>query len=300
MIRFEQVVIELAGRTVVNGVSLHVAPGEAMAVIGRSSAGKSTLLAALATAVAIGSGDITVMGHSIRRNSAICRSLIGYVPSHLTAWPGVRADEFLNLFAAESGLSGKPLRLARDKAIARAGLNGGERLDTLSAGFAKRLLIARAMLHEPQVLVYDDPFNDSDPSESAEVEQLIVDSLLADRIVVAAIDNAIVPSCFTHLAVLDEGRLISQGPAVPEAFSAGRSWTHRITCSAQAEAAADILRSLVGGSHAIDSHTIAFRIDPAGMPCSRVIESLVRSGISIDSVGMYPYWTAQLIPARDM
>ncbi|MEI6037751.1 MAG: ABC transporter ATP-binding protein [Planctomycetota bacterium] len=298
MIRFEQVVVELAGRTVLNGVSLQVALGEAMAIIGRSSSGKSTLLAALATAVPISGGDITVMGHSIRHSPAVCRSFIGYVPSHLTAWPGVRADEFLTLFAAESGLSGKPLRLAIDKAIGRTGLNGSERLDTLSAGFAKRLLIARAMLHEPRVLVCDDPFNNSDPVESAEVERLIVDLLLADRIVVAAIDNAIVPSCFTHLAVLDEGRLISHGPAVPEAFSAGRSWMHRITCSAQAEAAADVLASLVAGVHAIDSQTIACRIDPAQVPCSTVIEALVRSGIPVESVGMHPHWTAQLIPAK--
>ena len=297
MIHCDQLTIEQGGQIVIDRIALAVSAGQTLALIGRTGAGKSTLLAALATAIPPRSGDITVQGQSVRRNAAGVRRLIGYVPARLEAWPAARATDFLELFAGAAGLSGPGLRRAIDKALALAGLDGGgsQRIDRLSAGAAKRLLLARALLHDPQVLVLDDPFSGLDPRDRRETERLIGDATLMGRIVVAAIDAADVSDCFTHLAVLAEGRITAHGSASPETFSAGRAWRYRFICRGQAAAAVDTLRSLSAEPHAVDADIVDCQVAPAGPTFGRLIEAVVRSGVTVESVAHHPHWAAQLI-----
>ncbi|MFM8703131.1 MAG: ATP-binding cassette domain-containing protein, partial [Planctomycetia bacterium] len=224
MIRCDRVIVERSGRMVIDRVSLSVAAGETLAVIGRSGAGKTTLLEAIATAVPVRGGDVVIDGHSVRRDPDAVRARIGYVPSHLTAWPHVRADEFLELFARAAGPAGHGLEAAVERALALAGLRGRgvTPVDRLPDGQAKLLLVGRALLHAPDVLVLDEPFGNLDPDQRLALEQLISDMQLGGRCVVAAIDDARVPDCFTHLAVLSEGRVVEQGPATFAAFAGGR------------------------------------------------------------------------------
>ena len=153
MIRCERVIVERSGQMVIDRLSLEIGTGETLAVIGRSGAGKTTLLESLATAIAVRGGDIAVDGHSVRRDPDAVRSRIGYAPSQLAAWPAVRADEFLALFARSAGLGGRGLTEALDRALALAGLSGRGHasIDRLSAGQAKVLLMpvsARRGLNE--------------------------------------------------------------------------------------------------------------------------------------------------------
>lgn len=297
MIRFEQSTIEQSGHIVIDRLSLAVSAGQALAVIGRTGAGKSTLLAALAAAISTRGGDITVQGHSVRRDSAGVRRLIGYVPARLEAWPAARAADFLELFANAAGLSGTGLRRALDKSLSLAGLGGrgSQQIDQLSDGAAKRLLIARALLHDPQVLVFDDPFASLDPPDRRETERLIGDATLMGRTVIAAINAADVSDCFTHLAVLADGRITAHGPASPETFSADRAWRYRFVCRGQAAAVADTLRSLSAEPHLVDADTVDCRVAAAGPASGRLIEAVVRSGVNVESVGHHPHWAAQLI-----
>ena len=221
MIRCERLCVERAGRLVVEDVTLAVEQGDSLAVVGRSGSGKSSLLAALATALPIRGGDAFVGGTSVRRDPERARRLLGYAPAHLAAWPAVRADEFLELFAVAAGLRGKPLRAAIESALSTTGLpgRGGDRLDRLADGDAKKLLLARALVHGPRILLLDDPLGGLDPAGRTLVERLIEEAAMMGRIVVAAIDDGCVPDCFNRLAVLREGRLAGHGPADPAHFA---------------------------------------------------------------------------------
>lgn len=309
MIRFDRVIVERRGQMVIDRLSLEVPPSATLAVIGRDGAGKSTLLEALATAMPIQGGDILLAGHSVRRDPDAVRARLGYAPAQLAKWPALRADEFLALFGGAAGLTGQGLQAAVNRALDLAGLKGREAalIDGLSAGQAKLLLIGRALLHAPDLLVLDDPFNGLDPRQRRSVERLIGDLQIGGRTVVATIDDARVPDCFTHLAVLAEGRLLHDGPATFAAFSAGRAWRYRLHCPGQAETAVALIGRLVGrlADHveAVDATILdctlefapAAMIDSPQRALSEIVAALLRAGIAVEEAGLHPQWTEQLV-----
>jgi ABC-2 type transport system ATP-binding protein len=305
MIRFDRVIVERRGQMVIDRLSLEVPPSATLAVIGRDGAGKSTLAEALATAIPIRGGDILLAGHSVRRDPDAVRARLGYAPAQFAEWPAVRADEFLALFGSAAGLTGQGLQAAVNRALDLAGLKGrgAAPIDGLSAGQAKLLLIGRALLHAPDLLVLDDPFNGLDPRQRRSVERLIGDLQIGGRTVVATIDDARVPDCFTHLAVLAEGRLLHDGPATFAAFSAGRPWRYRLHCPGQAEAGTGVIDRLADHVEAVDATildcTIEFSpaatIDTPQRALSEIVAALVRAGIAVEEAGLHPQWTEQLV-----
>jgi ABC-2 type transport system ATP-binding protein len=297
MIRCDRVIVERAGQVVVDRLSLDIPSGTALAVIGHSGAGKTALVAALATAEPILGGDATLCGLSVRHDAAAVRRRIGYAPPHLIDWPAVRADDFLRLFAAAAGLQGTQLETAVTRALETAGLagRGGISLDALDAGRAKRLLVARALLHAPDVLLLDDPCSGLDPDGQRWLARLIDDLRLAGRTVVAAIDDACVPDCFTDLAVLEDGRLVAHGPADMAAFSADRAWRFRIVFAGPAEPAAARLERLADRVEAVDGRTLDCVLRPDGHRPEDIVAAFVRDGFAVTAAGLHPCWTAQLL-----
>lgn len=296
MIRCERATVERGGLVVCESVSLVVSPGHATALVGASGAGKSSLLAAAATALPLHAGDILIDGRSVRREADAVRRTIGYVPSVMPPWPGLRVDEFLELFADAAGLRGAAIDAAIGRTLDQAGLAGrsGLEVDALAAGEAKRLLLARALMHEPAVLLLDDPFAGLDPAGRRDAERLVADAHLLGRTVLAAVDGADVPACFTHVAVLAEGRLVAAGPADPAAFP-GRSWTRRIACPGRAAEAVRAIGPFVVEAVALDDDVLTCRHDPARGPFADVLAALVRAGLPVEAAAFDPPWPAQLV-----
>ena len=301
MIRCDRVIVERSGQMVIDRLSLAVAPGDTLAIIGRAGAGKSTLVEALATAIPIRGGDIVLADHSVRRDPDAVRARLGYVPSQLAAWPGVRADEFLALFGSSAGLTGHGLQAAVNRALDLADLKGrgGTPIDGLPAGQSKLLMIGRALVHAPDLLVLDDPFGGLDPRQRQSVERLISDLQIGGRTVVAAIDDARVPDCFTHLAMLSQGRLVEQGPATFAAFAGGRAWRYRLHCNGQAEAAASVVGQMTKHREVCDANTLDCTLicgkESSRPPIAEIIGAIVRAGIAVEEAGLHPHWTEQLL-----
>lgn len=297
MIRFDRASVVQGGEVVVEAVSLHVRSGEAWAVIGAGGAGKSTLLAAAATAVPLHGGDILVDGHSARREAEAVRRTAGYVPDRAPDWPGLRAADLLEVCGVAAGLRGEALKQAIGKGLGLAALTGRGRdeIECLDAARIKRLLVARAVLHDPQVLLLDDPCGGLDPAGRREVERLIGDAHLMDRTVLAAIDDAHVPGCFTHLAVLREGRLVASGRNDPSAFTDGRTWQFAIRCPGRAEDAAAVIGRLAEDARAVDDDLVVAGIDPASASPAELVAVAVRADLPVEAAGYDPPWQAQLV-----
>jgi ABC-type multidrug transport system ATPase subunit len=134
-----------------------------------------------------------------------------------------------------------------------------------------------------------------DAFERRDVARLIADAHLIDRTVLAAVDDADVPGCFTHLAVLDEGRLIASGPADPAAFAAGRTWRHAVVCRGAASRAAGVIEGLLGACECEEPDRVLFAIESAGVSLGEVVAALVQAGIGVESVGFDPPWPAQVM-----
>lgn len=296
MLRLERAIVARGGQVVLEPTSLDVAAGTALAVIGRGGAGKSSLLAAAATVLPLHGGDILVDGRSCRREAAAVRRLVGYAPDRLPEWPGLGAREFLDLFATASGLEPARRQRAVEDGLAFAGLSGEPTtpVDTLPSGRAKRLLLARAWLHEPQLLLLDDPCGGLDPAERRDCERSIEDARLLGRVVVAAIDDALVPDCFSHVAVLKEGRLVAHGPAAPAGFP-GRRWTHRLVCPTAAEEAAASLRPLGVEPRVEDGDGVTIVTGDATASRAACIAALVARGIAVETAAYEPAWSVQLV-----
>ncbi|MFM8579727.1 MAG: ATP-binding cassette domain-containing protein [Planctomycetaceae bacterium] len=176
---------------------LDVNAGTAMAVIGPNGSGKSLLLALVAGVLRVSSGSVEVVGK------------VGYAPSALVESPAVRCDELLDFIAIEAGLRGRDRRQAVDRALSMAGTGDRPdgRVDRLPDGKRKRLLIASALLCDPDVLLLDDPMQSLDPAGRSEVERLVADTILAGKCVLAAINDASIGSCWTEIAIMRSGQI---------------------------------------------------------------------------------------------
>jgi len=300
MLRIERLLVRDGDLARVVDVSFEADAGEAWAFIGAGGCGKGTLVAAAAGAVEVAGGDVFVAGRSMRRHPADARRECGYCPGDLGVWPAVTAADFIDVFATAAGVPKRDLATERARALAFAGVDGRERVDRVASGARKRLLLARAVLHDPRLLALDDPFRGLDPHERSACEGLIEAAVIAERTVVAALDDAIVPPCFTHLALVDSGRIVARGPARPGAFAPGRTWTWRVAVSADAPAARECLADLVPEARVVDGRTVDCRIDPELSPPATLVTALARAGLGVESCQFHPPWTAQLVPPRNV
>ncbi len=169
-------VTKLYGRVAaVRGVSLEVRSGEVLGLLGPNGSGKTTLLRMLTGYLSPSAGRLTVAGHDTVRDAMAARRRIGYVPESVPLYSHMRVGEFLTFMAR---LRGVP-RGAEPGAIARV----AERLSlaevmaapirTLSRGYRQRVALAQALVHEPDVVILDEPTNGLDPRQIIETRKLI-------------------------------------------------------------------------------------------------------------------------------
>jgi heme exporter protein A len=151
----EGLVRRFGERAALDGVDLHLAAGEFVLVTGPNGAGKTTLLRVLATVIRPSAGTVAVAGHALPRAAPSARPLIGYVGHGPLTYPGLTARENLELYAALYDVPGERI----GPALERVGLEGRGRdpVAEFSRGMAQRLALARAVLHDPSLLLLDEP-----------------------------------------------------------------------------------------------------------------------------------------------
>jgi len=192
------------------GISLRLDPGACLALLGRNGAGKSTLLRILAGLSRAGRGQVRVLGTDPRERQA--RARIGVLGHGLSLYEELSALENLTLFAKLYNLA-EPARRARQW-LERIGMaSAGEGLvREFSRGMRQRLAIARAFLHEPDLLLLDEPFTALDDRAVAVLQELLAEARREGRTVVLSthqLREALEPA--SHVALLVRGRLAYAG-----------------------------------------------------------------------------------------
>lgn len=159
----------------VQGVSLELRQGEILGLLGPNGAGKSTTMQMLAGVLAPSAGSIVVNGHDLLADASAAKRQIGYLPELPPLYPELSVDEYLHYAAQLRRIKKSAVREAVDAAKQRCGLkDAGKRLiGNLSKGYQQRVGIAQAIVHQPAVIILDEPTVGLDPIQIREIRQLI-------------------------------------------------------------------------------------------------------------------------------
>jgi len=175
MIQVENLTKRYARHAAVRNVSFHVKAGEVVGFLGPNGAGKTTTLRMLTGYLPPTSGTATIAGHDIFRESIEARRKIGYMPENVPLYDDMRVREYLRFRAQIKGLKGSHCRTRVGDVIETCGLKSVRRkmIKTLSKGYRQRLGLADALVHDPELLILDEPTNGLDPNQIRHIRSLI-------------------------------------------------------------------------------------------------------------------------------
>jgi ABC-2 type transport system ATP-binding protein len=197
--------------TAVDDVSFSVAKGEVLGFLGPNGAGKSTTMRMVAGFVTPTRGTARICGHDVQMDSVAARRQLGFLPEGAPTYPEMTVQSFLRFTARVRGFSGRVLADRLDHAIALTAL-GGVRLqpvETLSKGFKRRVGLAQALLHDPPVLVLDEPTDGLDPNQKHEVRMLIRQMAPEKAIVISTHILEEVDAVCTRAIIIAQGRIVA-------------------------------------------------------------------------------------------
>lgn len=194
--------------------SLHVPPGKVFGLIGPNGAGKTTAMSILATLLLPDSGSAAIDGKDVVRETAEVRGLFGYMPDFFGVYDGLRAAEYLEFFASAYHIPAaqRPLLARRLLELVNLGDKAEEYVDSLSRGMKQRLALARCLVHNPKVLILDEPASGLDPRARAEMKEIIKQLKQMGKTVL--ISSHILPELAEmcdEVAIMEQGRLLACG-----------------------------------------------------------------------------------------
>jgi len=198
----------------VNQVTFRVAPGEIFGLLGPNGAGKSTCLRILATLLAPTSGRARVNGFDIQQDPARVRESIGFLSGDMGLYPRMTPRELMLFFGRLSQVSESDLKRRSGELIERLGMGGfaDSRFDKLSSGMKQKAAIARTLIHNPPVLIFDEPTATLDVVTAGIVEGFILDAKREGRCIIYSthIMEEAEYLC-DRIAVINEGQLRMTG-----------------------------------------------------------------------------------------
>lgn len=197
----------------VSNVSFQVQKSEVLGFLGPNGAGKSTTMKMLTGYLQPSSGDALICGHSVTKQSLKARAKIGYLPESAPSYGEMQVEEFLRFAGKVRGLTGEKLNSQIEKVLEDTSLQTVRKqlIETLSKGYRQRTCLAQSLLHDPPVLLLDEPTDGLDPNQKYEVRKLI-SQLKEDRtILVSTHILEEVEAICTRAIILSEGKIVGDG-----------------------------------------------------------------------------------------
>ena len=246
MIKADGLVKWYGGMLAVDHVSFEVQKGEVLGFLGPNGAGKSTSMRMLTGYLPMSEGKVSIGGHDMAEEPLAAKALIGYLPENAPAYKDMTVEAFLDFAASMRDLTGQKKHDAIEKAIATCHLEKvrHQSIDTLSKGFFHRTCFAQAILHDPPVLILDEPTDGLDPNQKHEMRELIKRMGRDKAIIVSTHILEEVEAICTRVIIIDKGKLVFNGtPAEMCAKSAGAG---RVTVRVQGVSKVELTALLEG------------------------------------------------------
>jgi ABC-2 type transport system ATP-binding protein len=261
----------------VKDVSFSIERGTVLGFLGPNGAGKSTSMRMLTGFLPLSGGKVAIGGHDIETDPIAAKALVGYLPENAPAYPEMTVEAFLRFTAAIRGLRGRAATEAVERAVATCFLERVryQPIETLSKGYKHRTCFAQAILHDPPVLVLDEPTDGLDPNQKHEVRELIKEMGKTKAIIVSTHILEEVEAICTRVIIIDRGTLVFNG--TPAELRARGSTSGAVVCRVLATSASEIVQALTGLDGGGRADVLS---DAAGAVTVRIVASARDNGLA--------------------
>ncbi len=229
MIKVENLTKIFGAKRAVDGVSFSVERGEVLGFLGPNGAGKSTTMRMLTGFLPPSSGTVTVGGFDMGEQPIPAKKLLGYLPESAPAYTDMTVHGFLNFAAEIRGLRGETRKTAVRRVVDLCFLEGvlHQNVDTLSKGYRHRTCFAQSIIHDPDILVLDEPTDGLDPNQKHEIRQLIRKMGEQKAIIFSTHILEEVDAACTRAIIIDRGVIVANG--TPEVLRRKSEWAGAVT-----------------------------------------------------------------------
>ena len=276
-----------------DNLNLVVEEGSCLGFIGPNGAGKTTTIKILATLLKPTWGEARVDGNVVGYQNHLIRPIIGYVPDFLGAYEDMLVVEYLEFFAACYGLHGsKRKKVVGDVLdLTDLGYKAKSEVNGLSRGMQQRLSVARVLLHDPKVLLMDEPASGLDPRARIEIRELLKELRRMGKTIIISsrILHELSELC-NAVAIVEKGQLLFNGSVAEIMRRAGTGRTVHVRVDDRVTEAAELLRGVKGittvdVSQGENGPRIDIDLDPEhGMPVSEIPSRLIAQGYRVASI----------------
>jgi len=290
MIEVDRLVKRFGPLTAVDSVGFNVSKGEVLGFLGPNGAGKSTTMKMITGFLAPTGGTVKVCGHDVTRAPIAAKREIGYLPEGAPAYPDMTPIAFLNFVADVRKLEGDRRRERLDYVIANVHLDKvlEQPIETLSKGFKRRVGLAQAILHDPPVLILDEPTDGLDPNQKHEVRTLIRDMGRDKAIIISTHILEEVDAVCTRALIIAQGRVVVDGtPAELEARSAFYNVVRLTTTAADAPVSLQSLARVKRVETIGDNRYLVYPVDEKPI-IGEISEHARLQGWTVDELTLEP------------
>lgn len=211
MIEVKGLVKQFGKLRAVDNLSFQVVQGEILGFLGPNGAGKSTTMKLITGFLTPDAGDVSIYGHDIANDTIDAQRQIGYLPEGAPCYEEMTPPDFLDFIAQARGIAAADRAAAVARVISTMSLGGvvNQRIETLSKGFKRRVGLAQAIIHDPKVLILDEPTDGLDPNQKHQVREMIR-GLSRDKIVIISthILEEVTAVC-TRAIIISNGSIVS-------------------------------------------------------------------------------------------
>ena len=195
----------------VDDISFEVQRGQVLGFLGPNGAGKSTAMKMLACFLEPDGGTAFICGHDIRKDPVSVRKCMGYLAENAPAYGEMTVGSFLNFICDAREIRGAKRRQALDRIVAMCSIESvyHQSIETLSKGFKRRVGLAQALIHDPQVLILDEPTDGLDPNQKHEVRSLINEMASQKCIIVSTHILEEVEAICSRTVIIAQGKILA-------------------------------------------------------------------------------------------
>ncbi len=273
----------------VDRVSFSVHPGEVVGLLGPNGAGKTTIMKILTGYHFPHEGRALIDGSDITAEPIAAKQCIGYLPENAPLYSELSAIEYLEFICGMRGLFGSPARRARERIVELCELQSvlARPIGELSKGFRQRLGLAQALVHNPSVVILDEPSSGLDPNQIQSVRRIVTDLGREKAVLLSTHILGEVEAVCDRILIVDQGRIVAQGTADEIGREMRGSQILELSLDAEPDAAA--LRSLEGLARMIerrdDRSGVIIRVGlEEGASSDDLFDWAVRSGLRLRSL----------------